>query len=514
MNTEKEIYMADQKILYLTKSVHDLVKEYPELVPIMKELGFTRITEKTALNTVGRFMTIPKGAMMMHIDMGKIISTLTAHGFTLGGSFAGTPDTPPAPSEEPAASERTAKITDYISRLSKGEDLESVRADFVKNFKDVDPGEIALAEQSLLKGGVPLRDVQRLCDVHSALFHGTTRAEKIAAAEAKVQESLGRHSPAAMLQRKDGADGLYEALKAISGHPLSLLSLENEAIGKQLKTVREALEKGDNPLEGLAALRRISLHYNKKNVLYPILKLNYGFSGPSDVMWSVDDEIRDSLRNLEKQGQKSAAIRETPQWKDRLSSTLTRAEEMIYKENNILFPLCAKNFTEEEWKNIARDFDRYEPCLIDPQPKWQDAFQEGRKEISMEEGVIHLPTGELKVKELEALLNTLPLEITFVDAGDINRYWNDDGAPKLFNRPATALGREVYTCHPPKVVPMVRQLIDSFRSGKQDLFDVWMEKEGEPVLVRYMAVRDKKGTFLGTLEIVQKMGFAKKHFSM
>lgn len=132
----------------------------------------------------------------------------------------------------------------------------------------------------------------------------------------------------------------------------------------------------------------------------------------------------------------------------------------------------------------------------------------------MEEGIIHLPTGELKVKELEALLNTLPLEITFVDAGDINRYWNDDGAPKLFNRPATALGREVYTCHPPKVVPMVRQLIDSFRSGKQDLFDVWMEKEGEPVLVRYMAVRDKKGTFLGTLEIVQKMGFAKKHFSM
>lgn len=75
--------MADPKIIYLTKSVHDLVKEYPELIPLMKELGFTRITEKTALNTLGRFMTIPKGAMMMHIDMGKVISTLLAHGFTL-----------------------------------------------------------------------------------------------------------------------------------------------------------------------------------------------------------------------------------------------------------------------------------------------------------------------------------------------------------------------------------------------------------------------------------------------
>lgn len=214
--------MADPKIIYLTKSVHDLVKEYPELIPLMKELGFTRITEKTALNTLGRFMTIPKGAMMMHIDMGKVISTLLAHGFTLGGSFAQAPEEKAAPSEETAPDERTARITEYIRRLSAGEDLEKVRADFVKHFKDVDPGEIALAEQSLLKGGVPLRDVQRLCDVHSALFHGTTRAEKIAAAEAKVQESLGRRSPAA-LERKDGADGLYEALRSIPGHPLSIL---------------------------------------------------------------------------------------------------------------------------------------------------------------------------------------------------------------------------------------------------------------------------------------------------
>ncbi len=448
--------MAEPKIIYLTKSVHDLVKEYPELIPLMKELGFTRITEKTALNTLGRFMTIPKGAMMMHIDMGKVISTLLAHGFTLGGSFAQAPEEKAAPSEETAPEERTARITEYIRRLSAGEDLEKVRADFVKHFKDVDPGEIALAEQSLLKGGVPLRDVQRLCDVHSALFHGTTRAEKIAAAEAKVQGSLGRRSPAA-LERKDGANGLYEALRSIPGHPLSILSLENEALGSHLEKVRKAMETGDNLMEELAALRRISFHYNKKNVLYPILKMNYGFSGPSDVMWSVDDEIRDTLKNLEKRGLASPAVRETP--------------------------------------------------------RWQEAFPQEKEESSLSDGIIHLPTGRLTVKELTALLNTLPFEITFVDAHDINRYWNDDGTPKLFSRPATALGREVYTCHPPKVVPMVKNLIDSFRTGKQDLFDVWMEKNGEPVLVRYMAVRDAKGTFLGTLEIVQKMGFAKEHFA-
>lgn len=142
-------------------------------------------------------------------------------------------------------------------------------------------------------------------------------------------------------------------------------------------------------MEELAALRRISFHYNKKNVLYPILKMNYGFSGPSDVMWSVDDEIRDTLKNLEKRGLASPAVRETPQWQERLSSALTRAEEMIYKEKNILFPLCAKNFKEEEWKSIARDFAHMEPCLIVPQPRWQEAFpQEKKKALSLTESSI------------------------------------------------------------------------------------------------------------------------------
>ena len=164
ISTKARKSMSDKKILYLTKPVHDLVKEYPEIIPIMKELGFTRITEKAALNTVGRFMTIPKGAMMMHIDLGKVISAFQAHGFTIGGSFAGAPvPKPSASADAPEPSdERSAKIMDYISRLSKGEDLENVRADFIQQFKDVDAAEIAMAEQSLLKGGVPLRDVQRL----------------------------------------------------------------------------------------------------------------------------------------------------------------------------------------------------------------------------------------------------------------------------------------------------------------------------------------------------------------
>ena len=115
-------------------------------------------------------------------------------------------------------------------------------------------------------------------------------------------------------------------------------------------------------------------------------------------------------------------------------------------------------------------------------------------------------------EQLDAMLNTLPLEVTFVDGDDINRYWNDDGEKKLFKRPSSALGREVWSCHPPKVQEMVRRVISTLKSGEQDSVDIWMEKEGEPVLVRYMAVRDRGGSYVGTMEVVQRMGFARDHF--
>ena len=118
----------------------------------------------------------------------------------------------------------------------------------------------------------------------------------------------------------------------------------------------------------------------------------------------------------------------------------------------------------------------------------------------------------MTVAQLEALLNTIPLEISFVDADNINRYFNE--GPKAFKRPAMAIDREVFSCHPPKVEPMVRQIIQDFRTGQRDEVPVWMNKGGRTFLVKYMAVRDKNGTYLGTLEVVQDMEFAKEHFTM
>lgn len=253
-------------------------------------------------------------------------------------------------------------------------------------------------------------------------------------------------------------------------------------------------------------------------MLYPHLNVQYGISGPSAVMWTVDDEIRDELNALAKQRDQ----RSTNAWKQRLKAVLTRMEEMIYKESNILFPNCALNFAEEEWYKIYRDAKDYSECFDVRGDTWEAAetylhdFASEADTISAEhafaggETRIHLPGGSLTLSQLTALLNTIPLEISFVDIDNVNRYFNE--GPKVFKRPGMALGREVFTCHPPKIEQKVRRIIEEFRAGTLDQVPVWMDKGGRTFLVTYYAVRDKQEQYLGTLELVQDMEFAKEHF--
>ena len=540
------------------KSVYELVQEYPELSGILSKLGFNEITKKAMLNSVGRVMTIPKGAKMKNISMMDVVMALMTNGFEIEGEMPQLKmpweeekkETPKGMTDE-----RTEMLKDYLRRLGKGEDLEAVRADFVKNFRDVEASEIMKAEQDLLKEGTPLQEVQKLCDVHSALFHGATREEKIANAEKAVQESLtgkktaenpifsGKDAQASQAGGKSAADSAFAertahekgmdagvaemvsmaaadlgnkkeiagVLTAIFGHPLNLFEKENEAVETLLGRVREAIAGRDVKKELLSKLREISVHYAKKgDLLYPHLKTQYDISGPSDVMWTVDDEIRDEISAL------ARAEEQDDEWYDRLSKVLDRAEEMIYKEKNILFPICAVHFTQDDWYAVYRDSKDYAEVLGISFRRWEDAekalaAKAESAEAKMADGEVVMPGGHMTVPQLTALLNTIPMEISFIDADNINRFFNE--GPKVFKRAGMAIDREVFSCHPPKIEPMVRSILESFRDGSKDSVPVWMEKNGRTMLVNYMAVRDRDHHYLGAVELVQDMEFAKEHFA-
>lgn len=292
------------------------------------------------------------------------------------------------------------------------------------------------------------------------------------------------------------------ALIRIEGHPLYTLTKENEALEKLICRFKE--ERTD---ELFSTIREISIHYAKKgDLLYPLLKVTYGVEGPSDLMWTTDDDIRDALTALSKKEVRDEA------WQHALDNILLRIERMVYQEEKILFPICAVNFTEEEWFSIYQDSKDYDSCFGIPHYVWEEAENAlSEKSMSFADSEIVMPGGHMNVEQLTALLNTIPLEITFVDADNINRFFNE--GPKVFKRPQMAIDRDVFSCHPPKIEPMVRAIIGDFRKGVRDSVPIWMNKNGRAMLVTYMAVRDRNQKYLGTVEIVQDMEFAKEHFS-
>ena len=513
------------KMIDLNRSVFELVTEYPEIGDIMEKLGFREIRKPAMLHSVGKLMTLPRGARMKNIPMEKVIAALTEHGFTFSEekpeaqpapqpSRPEKPETQPAPQPRPEKPEtqpapqpsRMEDLKGYLRRLGAGESLGSVRKDFAEKFRDVEASEIMQAEQELMREGTPLTEVQKLCDIHSALFHGATREEQIANAEKEVMASVKRAKELAARKDYGGKKERAAELAAVDGHPLNTLTRENEALAGRIAEAKARLDAGEEVDGLLSRIRELSVHYAKKgDLLYPLLKVHYEISGPADVMWTVDDEIRDELAELGKIREHDAA------WTERLRAVLKRAEEMIYKEHNILFPICAVNFTQTEWHRIYRDSRDYDDCLGVKGERWPEAEQEAPAALSAGEGEVVMPGGHMTVEQLTALLNTIPAELTFVDADNINRYFNE--GHKVFKRPGMAIDREVFSCHPPKIEPMVRAILDDFRNGRRDRVPVWMEKNGRTVLVTYMAVRDRDRKYLGTLEVVQDMEFAKEHFA-
>lgn len=480
-----------KKKLDLSKSVYELTEEYPELIDILASLGFSEIKNSVMRSSVGKIMTIPKGASLKGISMSKVVFTLMSKGFSLTGKM---PDI--SLDEEQAKEEKSEdklpsnkeKLKAYLKRLNEGEELESVRADFSKAFSSVSAAEIMQAEQDLIAEGVPLNEAKKLCDVHSALFHGATNAEKAGESRAYVnKEERARE------------------LSGIKGHPLYTFTRENEKISELIQETLDKIEKNEDISPEVQKLREISVHYAKKgDLLYPHLKTNYEISGPSNVMWTVDDEIRDEITRLSKSKNRDE------DFISRLKAVLKRAEEMVYKENNILFPICAVNFTKEEWQGIYEDSKDYAPCL----GVMNEAFDEtGEKSIiptHFDGKEVVMNGGHINLEQLTHILNTIPLEITFVDDKNINRYFNE--GPKVFKRANMAIDRDVFSCHPPKIEQMVRGVIEELRSGERESVDIWMEKQGKPFLVRYMAIRNREKEYLGVMEVVQDMGFAREHF--
>jgi len=382
---------------------------------------------------------------------------------------------------------RKEQLKALIKKLHQGVPFEQVKQEFQEKFGSVSTLEIAQMEQSLMAEGMPAEEIRKLCDVHAEVFKGSI-------------EDI--HRPTKNWDSE-------------AGHPIHTFKLENREIEKVIATIEEKLEdfgqdasqeKKYEMLEQLNLLWDIDKHYSRKeNLLFPYIE-RYGVTGPAKVMWGADDEIREliksSIKMLKADNSDRAAVATN------IKSAIEKIASMIFKEEDILFPTSTRFLTDEEWYKIAEESDEIGYCLTFPAAKWipssAKAAQNSENEEQAGKGYIKFDTGILTVKEISAIFNHLPIDITYVDKDDIVKYFSH-GPDRIFVRTKAIIGRNVSNCHPPNSVHVVEKLVSDFKSGKKDSEDFWIPLGDMYVLIRYFAVRDENGEFMGTLEITQNI---------
>ncbi|MFH5882645.1 DUF438 domain-containing protein [Liberiplasma polymorphum] len=374
--------------------------------------------------------------------------------------------------------EKQEQLKTLIKRLHDGEDPEVIKELFKEQFAEISTSEISEMEQALISEGLPVEEVQRLCDVHASVFGGSI------------------------------SDIHAGGVKETPGHPLHVLSEENTRIEKLIdEEITPYLEQSGNmPLlmlrVGIDRLAEINKHYARKEQLFfPFLEKK-GITGPPQVMWGVDDEIREDLRQVKKM--LDAKDTTVAQVKEPILALLKKVKDMVFKEENILIPLLSEKLNLYNFIKIDEGSDEVGYFIEKPKQLWnKEAHPELAAELEApKDGTVPFDAGSLTFEEVNAMLNVLPFDMTFVDKDGYVKYFTQ-GKERIFDRPITILGRHVNMCHPPASVHVVEKIVENFRSGKKDNEDFWIKFRGAFVHIRYFAVRGKDGEFLGTLEVTQ-----------
>jgi DUF438 domain-containing protein len=224
-------------------------------------------------------------------------------------------------------------------------------------------------------------------------------------------------------------------------------------------------------------------------------------------MWGKHDETRDLLKNAINALNMPGEI--TPEMMRMkvelyLEPAVKAISDMIMKEEEILLPMTLDKLTEADWYDIYRQTNEIGYCLYDPVVTWKPQGISITEETTAEEGTVNLPSGKFTSEELLAILNTLPVDLTFVDRNDKVKYFSQ-GKERIFDRNRAILGRDVRMCHPPSSVHIVDQIVSDFRSGKADSAPFWIQMGGKFIHIEYFALRNEQGEYLGTLEMSQDL---------
>jgi len=467
--------------------IDDLLKEYPFLEDFLVTLSpkFKGLKNPIMRKTIGKVATLSKVAGIAGLELEDFLTALKTE--IKRQVDQATPDGTGDVISDPE--EKQAALKEIIKALHAGEDMAVLKQRFSQLISGVEATEIAKMEQALMDEGLPAEEIKRLCDVHVEIFK-------------EALEEQDRPEPPL-------------------GHPIHTFMKENRASEKIMSETSmlmgrigypprpEAFQDNSQALGSLIErLAEINIHYTRKeNQLFPMLEAHH-FTGPSQVMWSIHDDIRAGL----KQAREAFANAEPEGTLTPLKEAIQAIRDMIYKEEHILFPASLDMLTDQEWIKVKEGEADIGFAWIVPDTGWpadilkepEDVPPEPAEVLEDVAGALGLDTGRMTLEQINLMLTHLPVDLTFVDENDQVAYYSE-GPERIFPRSPAIIGREVRNCHPPNSVHLVNQILDAFKSGSRDSAEFWIELGGKFIYIRYFAVRDTDGYYRGCLEVSQDL---------
>ena len=473
--------------------IDELLKEYPFLEDFLITLSpkFKGLKNPIMRKTIGKVATLGKVAGIGGLEPDDFLAKLSAEISRQKDSGSmpdkASPDGVGGVISDPE--EKQEALKEIIKALHAGEDMAILKQRFGELIDGVEATEIAKMEQALMDEGLPAEEIKRLCDVHVEIFKDAL-------------EEQDRPEPPL-------------------GHPIHTFMKENRASEKIMSETSmlmgrighpprpEAFKENRGALAALVErLSEIDVHYTRKeNQLFPMLEAHH-FTGPSQVMWSIHDDIRAGL----KQAREAIGISDAERTLTSLKEAIQAIRDMIYKEEHILYPASLDMLTDQEWIKVKEGEADIGFAWVVPDTGWPEDIIKESAEMPPEPaevvediaGALGLDTGRMSLEQINLMLTHLPVDLTFVDENDRVAYYSE-GPERIFPRSPAIIGREVRNCHPPKSVHLVNQILDAFKSGSRDTAEFWIELGGKFIYIRYFAVRDDDGYYRGCLEVSQDL---------
>lgn len=427
-----------------------LIDKYPKVYDELNKLSSKakRFKNPIVRKTIGKKETLEMVSVILEIPLEKIISTVKS-------AIEASADIPPE-------KDRKEMLKKLLLDMHKGIDFETLKAQFKEAVGDITSYEIGQLEQQLInEGDLDPKEITKLSDLHVELF-------------------------------RDSLD-MKEEYDTIPGHPIHTYLQENIEISNLVRKIRSASES--DKLELFRKLGEINLHYaRKENQLFPILE-KHGISGPPQVMWAVHDEIRPLLKST--------------QFED-MELALQKIEDMIYKEEHILFPMTLEFFSESDWINVREGEEEIGFVFgVTPGDQWKpitaaDIHKSVPTKTIKTEDALNLDIGNLSIDQINVMLKTLPVDLTFVNENDEVAYYSD-AEDRIFPRSRGIIGRKVQKCHPPDSVAVVEDILNKFKSGEKKVAEFWIQTGNAFIMIRYFAMHNETGKYIGTLEVSQEL---------